>query len=145
MGALQAIAAAGLPAEALTEIPTQHLDIAGGRDAAARLLGLPDRPTAVFCANDLMAVGLQQALFAAGVKVPDEMTIVGYDDIDFASATAVPLTSVRQPSADMGRLAAGLLLQEVSADDETETGHEHRHVVLQPELVVRASSMYSVR
>ena len=144
-GALQAIAAAGLPAETLTEIPTQHLDIAGGRDAAARLLGLPDRPTAVFCANDLMAVGLQQALFSAGVKVPDEMAIVGYDDIDFASATAVPLTSVRQPSADMGRLAAGLLLQEVSADDETETGHEHRHVVLQPELVVRASSMYSVR
>ena len=95
------------------------------------------RPTAVFCANDLLALGVLQALFSAGVDVPRDMAIVGYDDIEFACAAAVPLTSVRQPAATMGSLAAELLLEETSGD----AAHEHRQVVLQPELVVRASTL----
>ncbi len=137
-GAAQALAEAGLPATALHEIPTERLDVAAGRDAGARLLGLPERPTAVFCANDLLALGLLQALFAAGVSVPDEMAIVGYDDIEFAAAATVPLTSVRQPAVTMGAMAAEMLLQETGASPGE---HEHRHVVLQPELVVRRSSL----
>lgn len=136
-GALAALADAGLPPEALVEIPSERLDVAAGRDAGARLLGLVPRPTAVFCANDLLALGVLQALYAAGVRVPQDIAIVGYDDIEFAAAAAVPLTSVRQPAVVMGRLAAELLLEE--SDDEDGT-HEHRSVVLQPELVVRASS-----
>ncbi len=136
-GALSALAEAGLPPEALVEIPSDRLDVAAGRDAGARLLGLVPRPTAVFCANDLLALGVLQALYAAGVRVPQDIAIVGYDDIEFAAAAAVPLTSVRQPAVVMGRMAAELLLEE--ADDEGGT-HEHRSVVLQPELVVRASS-----
>jgi LacI family transcriptional regulator len=136
-GALAALAEAGLGAESLTELPTETLDVAAGRDAGARLLGLSQRPTAVFCANDLMALGVLQALFAAGLNVPHDMAIVGYDDIDFASAAAVPLTSVRQPAAAMGSLAAELLLDET---DGVGT-HEHRRVVLQPELVVRRSTL----
>ncbi|MFB6504910.1 LacI family DNA-binding transcriptional regulator [Streptomyces sp. NPDC002466] len=136
-GALAALAEGGLPPGALVEIPSERLDVAAGRDAGARLLGLVPRPTAVFCANDLLALGVLQALYAAGVRVPHDMAIVGYDDIEFAAAAAVPLTSVRRPAAVMGRMAAELLLEE--SDDEDGT-HEHRDVVLRPELVVRASS-----
>ncbi|MFE7426815.1 LacI family DNA-binding transcriptional regulator [Streptomyces sp. NPDC057545] len=136
-GALSALADAGLPSEALVEIPCDRLDVTAGRDAGARLLGLAPRPTAVFCANDLLALGVLQALYAAGVRVPQDVALVGYDDIEFAAAAAVPLTSVRRPAAVMGRMAAELLLEE--ADDAGGT-HEHRSVVLRPELVVRASS-----
>ncbi len=105
-----------------------------------RLLGLADRPTAVFCANDLLALGVLQALYAAGVSVPDDLALVGYDDIEFAAAAAVPLTSVRQPAVTMGAMAAELLLEETepAAPDRP---HAHRRVVLQPELVVRRSSL----
>ncbi|GHK05307.1 LacI family DNA-binding transcriptional regulator [Streptomyces sp. NPDC003753] len=140
-GALNALAEAGLGPEALRELPTERLDVAAGRDAGARLLGLADRPTAVFCANDLLALGVLQAMFAAGVSVPDDLAIVGYDDIEFAAAAAVPLTSVRQPAVTMGALAAELLLEETEAAESTTRPHEHRRVVLQPELVVRNSSL----
>lgn len=136
-GALAALADAGLDASALIEVQVENLDVAAGRDAGARLLGLSGHPTAVFCANDLLALGVLQALFAAGLNVPRDMAIVGYDDIEFAAAAAVPLTSVRQPAAAMGKLAAEMLLEET----EDLARHEHRQVVLQPELVVRASTM----
>ncbi|WP_327365590.1 LacI family DNA-binding transcriptional regulator [Streptomyces sp. NBC_01217] len=138
-GALNALTEAGLPPEALRELPTERLDVAAGRDAGARLLGLSDRPTAVFCANDLLALGVLQALFAAGVRVPEDMAIVGYDDIEFAAAAAVPLTSVRQPAYTMGTMAAELLLEETESPQDAD--HRHRRVILQPELVVRHSSL----
>ncbi|MCW7946617.1 LacI family transcriptional regulator [Streptomyces hygroscopicus] len=141
-GALNALAEAGLGSEALRELPTERLDVPAGRDAGARLLGLADRPTAVFCANDLLALGVLQAMYAAGVRVPEDLAIVGYDDIEFAAAAAVPLTSVRQPAVTMGALAAELLLEETEAETESgRRGHEHRRVVLQPKLVVRRSSL----
>lgn len=138
-GALNALEEAGLGPENLRELPTERLDVAAGRDAGARLLGLADRPTAVFCANDLLALGVLQAMYAAGVGVPDDLAIVGYDDIEFAAAAAVPLTSVRQPAVTMGTLAAEMLLEETEEDGTKR--HEHRRVVLQPELVVRRSSL----
>ncbi|NYI03668.1 LacI family DNA-binding transcriptional regulator [Allostreptomyces psammosilenae] len=137
-GARAAVAEAGLPPEALTVLETGRLNVAAGRDAGARLLGLADRPTAVFCANDLIALGVLQAMFTAGVRVPEDMSIVGYDDIEFAGAAAVPLTSVRQPAERIGSAAAELLIQET---DPATTGHEHQRIVYQPELVVRTSSM----
>ncbi|NUK09652.1 LacI family DNA-binding transcriptional regulator [Streptomyces lunaelactis] len=136
-GVLQALGEAGLPEDRLRVLEEKRLDVAAGRDAGARLLGMSPRPTAVFCANDLLALGVLQALFAAGVSVPDEIALVGYDDIEFASAAAVPLTSVRQPAARMGRLAAELLIEETG---ENAAGHRHQRIVLQPELVVRGSS-----
>ncbi|WP_377272760.1 LacI family DNA-binding transcriptional regulator [Peterkaempfera sp. SMS 1(5)a] len=139
-GAQAALVEAGLPAESLVELSADGLDVAAGRDAGARLLGLGPRPTAVFCANDLLALGVLQAMYAARVSVPDELAIVGYDDIEFAAAAAVPLTSVRQPAAAMGRLAAELLMEETSGSD---VGHRHQQMVLQPELVVRSSSLAS--
>jgi LacI family transcriptional regulator len=138
-GALEAIAEAGLDgSKVLREVDAVRLDVAAGRDAGARLLGLAPRPTAVFCANDLLALGVLQALFAAGVRVPEDIALVGYDDIEFAAAAAVPLTSVRQPAVALGRLAGELLIAETGPDAAL---HRHQQTVLQPELVVRQSSL----
>ena len=122
----------------LRHLEAERLDAAAGRDAGARLLGMSPRPTAVFCANDLLALGLLQTLYDAGLRVPEDIALAGYDDIEFAAAAAVPLTSVRQPAFLLGRTAADLLIEETGDDAQA---HRHRRVVLQPELVVRASSL----
>lgn len=137
-GARQALRAAGRDEDALRVVEAERLDVAAGRDAGARLLGMSPRPTGVFCANDLLALGVLQALFSAGVRVPGDVALVGYDDIEFASAAAVPLTSVRQPALRMGRTAAELLIEETG---ERAGAHRHRSIVLQPELVVRDSTL----
>jgi LacI family transcriptional regulator len=115
----------------------ETLTVASGREAGARIVGMPAarRPTAAVCANDLIALGLLQEMVRQGVRVPEDFAIVGYDDIDFAAAAAVPLTSVRKPRQDLGRLAAELLL------DEATEGHEHTQHVFEPTLIVRQSSM----
>jgi LacI family transcriptional regulator len=120
----------------VSELDVATLDVAGGRDAGARLLGISPLPTAVFCANDLLALGVLQAMVSAGVRVPQDMAIVGYDDIEMASAAAVPLTSVRQPAARIGATAARLLIDETSGTGS----HEHQSVVFTPQLVVRGST-----
>jgi LacI family transcriptional regulator len=94
-----------------------------------------ERPTAAFCANDLLALGLLQAMTRFGLSVPGDLAVVGYDDIEFAEAAAVPLTSVRQPRELLGRTAARLLLEEASGEL-----HTHQQVRFSPELVVRAST-----
>ena len=121
----------------LSVVETSALNVAQGRAAGERLLGLSARrrPTAAFCANDLLALGLLQHLTLHSVRVPQDIALVGYDDIDFAAAAAVPLSSVRQPREQLGRAAARLLLDETAND-----AHEHEQLVFQPELVVRASS-----
>ncbi|MCP2164009.1 LacI family DNA-binding transcriptional regulator [Goodfellowiella coeruleoviolacea] len=134
-----ALASAPPPQRHLSVLDATGLDVASGRDAGARLLGMSPRPTAVFCANDLLALGVLQAMVTAGVRVPEEMAIVGYDDIEFAGAAAVPLTSVRQPAVRLGRTAAELLIAETESTGE-ERQHEHRTVVFTPELVVRDST-----
>ena len=93
------------------------------------------RPDAVFCANDVVALGVLRGLLEAGVRVPDDVALVGYDDIQFAVTAAVPLTTVRQPALELGRTAGRLLLGEIAADGS----HHHENVVFQPELVVRRS------
>ncbi|MFD0257477.1 LacI family DNA-binding transcriptional regulator [Kitasatospora indigofera] len=137
-GALQAAALAGHGRESLVDVRVDRLDVEAGRDAGARLLGLMPRPTAVFCANDLLALGVLQTAFAAGLRVPEDLAIVGYDDIEFAAAAAVPLTSVRQPAEAMGRSAAELLLEETG---DNASGHRHQQILFQPEIVVRRSSL----
>lgn len=136
-GARAAWAAAGLPEDALVHISTSGLTFADGRAAGERLSGITSdrRPTAAFCANDLVALGLLQHAIAEGLRVPEDLAIVGFDDIDFAGAAAVPLTSVRQPRRELGRAAAELLLEEAS-----QTRHEHRKVTFTPELVAREST-----
>src|SRR5262245_31201465 len=94
LGGAKAIERTGLAPDALTSLPTTGLGFNDGRLAGEWLLGLPRnrRPTAAFCANDLVALGLLQHLTRAGLRVPDDIAIVGYDDIEYASAAAVPLS-----------------------------------------------------
>lgn len=142
-GSHRAVAESGLDGGSLTVIETTALNVAEGRRAGARLLGLPKRrrPTAVFCANDLLALGVLQEMTLQGVQVPDEVAIVGYDDIDFAAAAAIPLTSVRQPRRLLGQTAAELLIDETANSER----HKHKQVQYTPELIVRASSRRSQR
>jgi LacI family transcriptional regulator len=122
----------------LTLLETEALVVTEGRRAGERLVAMPpeERPTAAFCANDLLALGLLQAAWRFGLSVPGGLAVVGYDDIEFAEAAAVPLTSVRQPRELLGRTAARLLLEEAS----DEVVHQHQQVRFSPELVVRAST-----
>ncbi|MGZ6734409.1 MAG: LacI family DNA-binding transcriptional regulator [Nocardioides sp.] len=137
-GARLAWAAAGLPSDDLTLVAADSLTVASGRSAGERLAGIPSnrRPTAAVCANDLIALGLLQQATATGLRVPDDLAIVGYDDIEFAAAAAVPLTSVRQPRQELGRAAADLVL-----DEATNPEHRHQQVVFTPELVARSSTL----
>jgi LacI family transcriptional regulator, galactose operon repressor len=137
-GALRALHRAGRGGDELHMIDTPALNVAAGQWAGAAIAALPAgrRPTGVFCANDLLALGVLQEMTARRIRVPESITIVGYDDIDFAAAAAVPLTSVRQPRQQLGRTAAQLLLDEALG----EGSHQHRQVVFEPELVIRRSS-----
>lgn len=136
-GAKKALRNAGAEPENMTVIEVDAMTVAAGRSAASRIRALGHgRPTGVFCANDLIALGVLQDMTKHHVHVPEELAIVGYDDIDFAAAAAVPLTSVRQPRVQLGEAAATLLMDEV----ERAGSHQHRQVVFEPELVVRESS-----
>ena len=135
-GVLTALADAGLePARVLAEIEA----VSGGHgytaDAgavgAAALLRAESRPTALFCANDQLAIGAMREIRRRGLSIPDDVAIVGYDDVAIASELITPLTSVHVPMRDIGRAAADLLLAD---------GSEVRHVAFTPELVVRAST-----
>lgn len=126
------------PEVTLEVVDVGALTVQEGRAAGAAIAARrsSDRPDAVFAANDLLAIGLLQSLFINGrLAIPQEIALVGYDDIQFASASVVPLTSVRQPSALIGRTGVEILLQEAE-DPELQP----RHVLYQPELVVRESS-----
>jgi LacI family transcriptional regulator len=136
VGAQQAVAA--VPGAQLEVLEGAALSVLEGRRMGEQLAARApaDRPDAVFTANDLLAVGLLQALVMHGAaRVPDDIALIGFDDIDFASATIVPLSSIRQPSRLIGQTALGILLEE--ADDPSLAP---RQVVFQPELVIRESS-----
>jgi LacI family transcriptional regulator len=105
-----------------------------GRAAATELLAGPDRPDAIMCANDEIAMGVLVAARAANLSVPDDLAVTGWDDIPAARHLAPPLTTVRQPMLDLGRRAAELLRDRI-------TTHriEPLHELLPTELVVRSS------
>ncbi len=142
-GAARALERVGATVDDLLMIDTPALNVSAGQRAGATIAEMPtrQRPTAAFCANDLVALGLLQEMTRRRIRVPDDVAIVGYDDIEFAAAAAVPLSSVRQPRHQIGRTAAQLLLEEALGAD----GHQHREVVFQPELEVRRSSQLRPR
>ncbi|KAA0094175.1 LacI family transcriptional regulator [Mycolicibacterium sp. P1-18] len=125
------------PGATLEVVATEEPSVLAGRAAGERLCERPadQRPDAVFCANDLLAIGMLQGLAGGGVSVPGDVALIGYDDIDFARSAAVALSSIRQPSADIGTTALDLLLACAEAP-----AAEPRHVMFRPELVARAST-----
>lgn len=105
----------------------------GGAIAARRKGRMPD---GIFCANDLLAIGVMQAvLLIRGLRIPEDISLVGYDDIDFSASTVVPLTSVRKPTELMGRTSVELLLEEIETPES-----RRRRVIFDPELVERGST-----
>lgn len=131
-GAVRAIQDAGLdPDEVLRTVVVHDLTVDEGR-AAMRSAVAQERPQAVMCANDLLALGAMFALREEGLSVPEDVALVGYDDTVFAAALDPPLTTVFQPSFEMGVAAAKLLLCE----------RQHgENVRFEPRLVVRASTV----
>ncbi|WP_370616891.1 LacI family DNA-binding transcriptional regulator [Mumia sp. Pv 4-285] len=133
--------------QAVAEVPgatLEHREIAGMHLEPAlaegqRIVALPpaERPDAVFAANDLIAIGMLQAFTLGGVRPPQDVALIGYDDIEYAAAAAIPLSSIRQPSREMGRRAAEMLLAEIEAG----SNGERQHIVFEPELVARASTL----
>lgn len=112
----------------LDVIETSTLSVQSGRAIGSQLKTFDG----VFAANDLVAIGIMQACVVDGqINIPKDLSLIGYDDIDFAAAAIVPLTSVRQPSAEIGRAAIELLTSE---------NPKTKNVEFQPELVVRAST-----
>ncbi|MCO7255975.1 MULTISPECIES: ribose operon transcriptional repressor RbsR [Dickeya] len=105
-----------------------------GFRAMQQLLALPERPDAVFTSNDAMAVGVYRALYEAGLSIPDDMAVVGYDDIELARYLSPPLTTIHQPKGELGELAIDTLLHRLEHPDA-----EHNVLVLTPELIVRSS------
>ena len=107
----------------------------GGYEAMHAIARTPSRPSAVFVCNDLMAIGALRAAHESGLRVPDALSIVGFDDIELSSFTSPPLTTVAQPKARIGALAVDMLLERIDG-----RRHEARKVMLQPELCVRGST-----
>jgi LacI family transcriptional regulator len=129
-----ALVDAGVMPDAALEVEADFL-LAGGREAAARLLELADRPTAIFAFNDNLAIGAMQAARALGLRVPEDVSIVGFDDTIEAALVTPPLTTVRQPLAEMGRMAVSLLSRLLENQR-----FEALHVELATRLVVRDST-----
>jgi LacI family transcriptional regulator len=106
-----------------------------GYDCARLLLSLPNPPTAIFASNDVSALGVMEAVRDLGLRIPEDISIVGFDDIPQASQVNPPLTTVRQPLEQMGHKAAQMLLEYI-ADPEMPT----QRIELPTELIVRAST-----
>lgn len=136
-GARSAAENAAVPVD-LEVVATSALSVEEGAAAGTRILSRPRRewPDAIFAANDMLALGLLQSLSAEGrMLVPDDIALIGFDDIPFAAAAVVPLSSIRQPARMIGRTALKLVLEE-AADPESIP----RQTVFPPELVIRRST-----
>ncbi len=134
LGYRQALRRAGLAPDPALEEPGDFGQESGA-GAMRRLLERCPELDAVFAASDLMALGALRALHDAGRRVPDDVAVIGFDDSPLAASVEPPLTSVRQPTEEMGREMARLLLQSIESGDRVV-----RRVILTTELVVRRSS-----
>ena len=104
------------------------------------LLALPDRPTAIVCVNDRIAFTVLGELAKRRVRVPRDISVVGYDDVDFAAMLSPALTSIRQPKYELGRAAAQLLIAET-----VDPNHQHDDIRFEPELIERQSTTSRAR
>ncbi len=123
-GYLEVLAAAGIPADPMLYVEGE-ISVRGGQDATERLLSLPadQRPTAIFCFNDRMAAGAYRAAHHRGLRIPQDLSIVGYDDQQFIAAEQdPPLTTIALPHYEMGRWAMEVALG-VRTDEEADATH----------------------
>jgi LacI family transcriptional regulator len=131
-GVERAVAEAGASLEV---VDAPDLAISAGREIGRQML-LSQSLDGVVCPSDLLAVGVIQAATDLGIRVPDDLIVVGYDDNHFASESSIPVSTVSLPGYRMGELAIELLLEEIHQS----SGHVHRTVMLDPHLIPRRST-----
>ena len=131
-GFLRALHAGGIDPSSMSVVAAARNSRAAGRDAAARMLA-DRRPTAVFGVTDVLALGTLDAAASAGIEVPRQLSVVGFDDVAAAAASVPPLTTVAQSLFDQGRLAASVVLDQVA-------GRPVRIPPIRTEVVVRGST-----
>ncbi|MDQ0799897.1 LacI family transcriptional regulator [Arthrobacter sp. SLBN-112] len=126
------------PDATLEVLDSEGQTVLAGRSVGDMLVqrGRAELPDGIFCANDLLALGVMQSLTMTHTfRIPEDVALIGYDDIDFAVSAVVPLSSIRQPTELLGRTAIELLSEELESQNPV-----HRAVVFTPELVVRQST-----
>ncbi len=133
-GFVEALESAGVVLDPAL-IQTGDFRVDSGYQATLRLLGLPSTVTAIFSANNLMTVGVLQALHHMGVRVPDEVSVIGFDDLELAELLSPPLSVIARPAVEQGVLAMRLLRNRI-ADNGPERA---QHVVLDTQLKARGS------
>ncbi|MBF6634857.1 MAG: LacI family DNA-binding transcriptional regulator [Planococcus sp. (in: Bacteria)] len=133
MGYERALQEHGIPLNGEYIFYTQELGFEQGQQTMKKILQLQDRPTAVFAVSDLLAIGALKEINAAGLHVPGDMAVVGFDKIDFSNMTNPALTTVAQPMYKMGTVAARMLIEKIQ-------GKTVDSVVLGHELVIREST-----
>lgn len=133
-GYLQALADYGLTYSLVEEVEGERWSYQSGYLAMQRILQYPRRPTAVFVSSDQMAIGAYRALTQVGLSIPEDMSIIGFDDIEAAAFASPPLTTIRQPLEDLASQAVALLLK-IRHDAYIEPPQ----ILLPPELVIRQS------
>src|SRR5690606_29222550 len=133
MGYERALQERGIPLDGEYIFYTQELGFEQGQQTMKKILQLQDRPTAVFAVSDLLAIGALKEINAAGLHVPGDMAVVGFDKIDFSNMTNPALTTVAQPMYKMGTVAARMLIEKIQ-------GKTVDSVVLGHELVIREST-----
>lgn len=109
----------------------------GGMEAFSRLLSATNRPTAVMCSNDMTAIGVMRKCYEEGIKIPDDLSVIGFDDIRLAQFVLPPLTTVQMSQSELGRLAFRALFAEVQRAQPDPSGTEYQ---LQTSLVLREST-----
>ncbi|MFB3163937.1 LacI family DNA-binding transcriptional regulator [Neobacillus sp. 179-J 1A1 HS] len=114
-------------------ISTPNLGFENGQHAMKKILNLQERPTAVFAVSDLLAIGALKEINAAGLHVPSDIAVVGFDKIDFSNMTNPTLTTIAQPMRKMGNVAARMLIEKIK-------GEEVESIILDHELVIREST-----
>ncbi|MBB6054321.1 ribose operon transcriptional repressor RbsR [Tolumonas osonensis] len=132
-GYRRALTEAGLPYRQ-DYVVTGDFEFAGGISGMQQLLALPEPPTAVFAGNDVSAVGVYQALYRAGLRVPQDISVIGYDDIELARYLTPPLTTIHQPQEELCRQAVDILLDRIQGADDAP-----RLISLEPTLIRRES------
>ena len=120
----------------LQVLNSPSLDFISGEQIAPAILALPKLPDAIFAGNDALALGVINYLLKEGVKIPEEISVLGFDNVAYAESALIPLSTVSQTPYQLGYTMGEQMLSELTADET----HLHQHVVFQPQIVERAST-----
>ena len=132
-GYREALERAGIPIDTALICEGTYL-LGDGVQQTRYLLDQPDPPTAIFAGNDAQAAGVYQVLYERNIRVPDQMSVIGFDDVMYTAQMSPPLTTIHQPLVEIGKMAANMLLRLIAGQQL-----ESNHVELSTSLVVRES------